>query len=127
MYLTDCRINQLSTSLLNIENRVDYINHKVSGDMFDGLGYNEYNDMTEEKLNEELSRLLNEKENIELSIFEEKRRREECRLENNRRQHNYIPLIFEMLKYLSEKDVLERCYQKAKEDEEKEEAKKKNK
>ena len=39
-------------------------------------------------------------------------------IENERRQHNYIPLIFEMLKMLSEKGVLESIVDDLKQEEE---------
>jgi hypothetical protein len=37
-------------------------------------------------------------------------------LENERRQHNYIPLIFELLKIMAEKNALEDVYSNAKKD-----------
>ena len=41
------------------------------------------------------------------------------REENERRQHNYIPFIFELLKTMAEKGVLEEAYKQAFEEEQK--------
>jgi len=38
---------------------------------------------------------------------EEKERRAKWKLENQRRRHNYVPLIFELLKQLAQKNMLE--------------------
>lgn len=124
MYVTDCKINKLTNMLYSIEDKIAYVNHKLSGSAYNGTGYKDIDSMSQDQINEEIGRLYGEKETFELSLAEETKRREDNKLENTRRQHNYIPLIFEMLKYLGEKNVLETCYQKAKEEEEKEEANK---
>ena len=42
------------------------------------------------------------------------------KVENERRQHNYIPLIFELLKSMSQENILEEIYENAKKKEKKE-------
>ena len=57
---------------------------------------------------------------LDSNIKEEDNKFNRYKVENERRQHNYIPLIFELLKNMSEKNVLEEIYEEArKETEEK--------
>ena len=44
---------------------------------------------------------------------DEKEKVNKYRRENERRQHNYIPLIFELLKIMNEKGKLEEVYNEA--------------
>jgi ubiquitin carboxyl-terminal hydrolase L5 len=53
-------------------------------------------------------------ENARNTIMEENLKMEKYKLENQRRQHNYIPMIFELLKILGEKNELESAYNTAK-------------
>lgn len=46
-------------------------------------------------------------------IEDEKEKVNKYRRENERRQHNYIPLIFELLKIMNEKGKLEEVYTEA--------------
>ena len=46
-------------------------------------------------------------------IEDEKEKANKYRRENERRQHNYIPLIFELLKIMNEKGKLEEVYTEA--------------
>ena len=46
-------------------------------------------------------------------VKEEERKRQICKEENERRQHNYIPLIYEILESLSKNDNLEEIYNQA--------------
>ena len=101
MYVTDCRINKILASLEEINKSIEL-----------QLSKNNDSDI-------DLSNLYSIKDSLEMNLHEEKRKREAAKEENIRRQHNYIPLIFEMLKYMSEKGNLEKCYNKAKEDENK--------
>lgn len=92
MYVTDCKVSKLQKEL-------DLINSQIAN----SANENSYN-------------LYNQKETIEMMLDEEKRKRQEAKEENVRRQHNYIPLIFEMLKYMSEKGELEKVYNKVVDD-----------
>ena len=53
-----------------------------------------------------------------INIQDEEEKINKFKLENERRQHNYIPLIFELLKLMSEKGNLEDIYNEAKKVEE---------
>jgi len=53
------------------------------------------------------------------TITNENEKSEKIKRENERRQHNYIPLIFEMLKILAEKEALGPICEDLKEEEEK--------
>lgn len=79
----------------------------------------EYNSLSKEDLQKNLSNLEFEFENIRMVIDEENQKFEKYAIENERRQHNYIPLIFDLLKIMSEKNVLEEIYLNAKKEEEK--------
>jgi len=46
-----------------------------------------------------------------MSLLLNSKKKEKYTVDNVRRQHSYIPLIFEMLKTLAEKNVLEEIYQ----------------
>jgi ubiquitin carboxyl-terminal hydrolase L5 len=52
-------------------------------------------------------------------IEEENHKFDKYKIENERRQHNYIPLIYELLKIMSEKNSLEGIYKEAKDEESK--------
>ena len=54
------------------------------------------------------------KQNPKLSKYLEKQDAPVSKEENERRQHNYIPLIFELLKIMNEKGKLKEAYEKAK-------------
>ena len=52
-------------------------------------------------------------ENIGVQIAEEIDRQAKWKAENERRRHNYVPAIFELLKQLAKKDLLEDLYKEA--------------
>ena len=53
-------------------------------------------------------------------------RRGKWKAENERRRHNYVPLIFELLKKLAQKNMLSDMYKKANDLKEQKAAEKKN-
>lgn len=53
--------------------------------------------------------------NIEVKIADEQVRRGKWKAENERRRHNYVPLIFELLKQLAQKNMLSDMYKEANE------------
>ena len=63
---------------------------------------------------------------IEVKIADEKVRRGKWKAENERRRHNYVPLIFELLKKLAQKNMLSDMYKKANDLKEQKAAEKKN-
>ena len=50
---------------------------------------------------------------VDSQITEEKEKQAKWKVENERRRHNYIPAIFELLKQLAKKDMLEDMYSEA--------------
>jgi len=75
--------------------------------------------MSKEQLNERLNGInykIKENDNI---IKNELIKMNKYREENERRQHNYIPFIFELLKIMGENGVLEQAYKEAYEEENK--------
>ena len=58
-------------------------------------------------------------EENDIIIEIEKNKMDKYKKENERRQHNYIPFIFELLKIMGEKGVLEETYKEALEEENK--------
>jgi ubiquitin carboxyl-terminal hydrolase L5 len=52
-------------------------------------------------------------------ISEESQRRQKWKAENERRRHNYIPMIFEVLKQLAQKNMLSDLLKEAQEAKEK--------
>ena len=57
-------------------------------------------------------------------IEAERQRQANWRAENERRRHNYVPVIFELLKQLAQKKMLKTLYEEAKERKEKQVAEK---
>ena len=55
----------------------------------------------------------------ETKIQAERARQENWRAENERRRHNYVPVIFEVLKQLAKKRMLKTLFDEAKERKEK--------
>ena len=88
--------------------------------------FEEFNKMSKEQLEDKLNSInFKIKENDETIRIEENKMKK-YKEENERRQHNYIPFIFELLKVMGEKGVLEPAYQEAfeKKNKKKEEEKK---
>lgn len=78
----------------------------------------EYNSYSKEDLAKILPELEFEIEQQKAIIEEEDHKFENYRIENERRQHNYIPIIFDLLKIMAEKNCLEEVYNEAKKEEE---------
>jgi ubiquitin carboxyl-terminal hydrolase L5 len=75
--------------------------------------------MNKEQLNIRLNDInfkIKENDNI---IKIEENKMNKYKEENQRRQHNYIPFIFELLKSMGEKGVLDEAYKEAFEEENK--------
>ncbi len=58
----------------------------------------------------------------DLKIEEERQRQANWKTENERRRHNYVPVIFELLKQLAKKNQLKKLFDEAKERKEKKDA-----
>lgn len=57
--------------------------------------------------------IVREKESLEDALAARERERERWRRENARRKHNYVPLIFNLLQAMAERDELMPLVQKA--------------
>ena len=86
----------------------------------------EYDDKSPENLNIVLADIDSSVGHLKMIINNENEKMEKYRvyiemnqIENERRQHNYLPLIFEMLKMLAEKNVLDSICDDLKQEEEK--------
>jgi len=75
--------------------------------------------MNKEQLNVRLVEINNKIKENDNIIKIEQNKMNKYREENERRQHNYIPFIFELLKIMGEKGVLEETYKEALEEENK--------
>lgn len=62
-----------------------------------------------------LAQLNDEMETLQMRLRDEEDRRKTWKEENARRRHNYVPLIFELLKQLAQKNKLKGLYEAAKE------------
>ena len=79
----------------------------------------EFNHMNKEQLNDRLNDInIKIKENDNIMKMEQIKMNK-YKEENERRQHNYIPFIFELLKIMGEKGVLDEAYKEAVEEENK--------
>jgi ubiquitin carboxyl-terminal hydrolase L5 len=92
----------------------------------------EYNKMTKEQLENSLKDFDNMIKNNEITIKDEEIKVKKFREENERRQFNYIPFIYELMKTLAEKGRLgdmykEACDEKAAKEKEKQKDKNQNK
>ena len=75
--------------------------------------FKEYNTMTKEVLEKSLKDFEGMLMTNKVVREDEKEKVNKYRRENERRQHNYIPLIFELLKIMNEKGKLEEVYNEA--------------
>lgn len=62
-----------------------------------------------------LAELANDQTEHEIKITEEKDKRKKWKEENQRRKHNYLPLIFELMSSLARKNMLKDMYDGANE------------
>ena len=84
--------------------------------------------LSEEEKNQRAENLQNDLAVAQGELEEEVKRNETWRVENQRRKHNYVPLIFEILQQLAKKNMLQGLQEQAVEAKKKKiEEKKKNK
>lgn len=81
--------------------------------------FSEFDNLNQDELNAKLFEIEDLISHFESSIKEEEMKFKNYRTENERRQHNYIPLIFELLKNMAEENMLEDIYENARKEEEK--------
>ena len=101
-----------------IEKR-DYIQNLINGgDVKMDEKFSDYNKLNKDGLKKSLNDFNEMIQTNKIVIQDEEDKVNKFKLENERRQHNYIPLIFELLKLMSEKGNLEDIYNEAKKVEE---------
>ena len=97
----------------------NYIQGLINGEnvVKNDKNYDEFNNMNKEQLNLQLENI-----NLQIKVKDETIKEENFKIqkykeENERRQHNYIPLIFELLNIMGEKGILQQAYNEAVEEE----------
>merc|ERR1712061_517000 len=84
------------------------------------------------KIQDDINAIVDQEKLLQIKITDEKDVRKAWAIENVRRQHSYIPFVFNLLKILAEKDKLKELREEGKkkmeerEQKKKEEEKKKN-
>lgn len=97
---------QYKNSLSSLDESIDELTKKINS--------NESKSKDEiDKLQKEMKEKNNLRYELNYMVKEEERKRQICKEENERRQHNYIPLIYEILESLSKNDNLEEIYNQA--------------
>lgn len=99
----------------DLEERKNYLQSILNGgdlNMTDDR-FKEYNKMSKEDMMKSLKDFEGMIMTNKIVIDDEIEKKNKYKRENERRQHNYIPLIFELLKIMSEKGKLEEVYNEA--------------
>ena len=99
----------------DLEERKNYLQSVLTGgdlNMTDER-FKEYNKMSKEDMEKSLKDFEGMIMTNKVVIDDEIEKKNKYKRENERRQHNYIPLIFELLKIMSEKGKLEEVYNEA--------------
>ena len=107
----------------DLNKRKKYIEGLINGSIKlsnDNKDMEEYNKMDKKQLENSLNEFENLIKNNLLTIADEEFRVKKYKEENERRQFNYIPFIYELLKIMAEKGELEESYKEAFENENKE-------
>ena len=99
----------------DLKKRRDYVKSLIdkTGNVSSEKDLEEYNKMTPEQLQNSLKDFENMIKNNEMTIKDEEFKVKKFREENERRQFNYIPFIFELMKTLAEKGKLDDMYKDA--------------
>ena len=106
----------------DLKKRKNYIKGLIDkiGQISNEKDLEEYNKMSKEQLENSLKDFEVTIKNNEMTIKDEEYKVNKFMEENERRQFNYIPFIYEMMKILAEKGKLEEMYEVAKEEKRKE-------
>jgi len=106
----------------DLKKRKNYIKGLIdkTGQISNEKDLEEYNKMSKEQLENSLKDFEVTIKNNEMTIKDEEYKVNKFKEENERRQFNYIPFIYEMMKILAEKGKLEEMYEVAKEEKRKE-------
>jgi len=114
-----------SKEIESLAKRKQYVMKKLSGTSTSNMddiemtdNFPEYDAKSPSELNNVLQDIESNITNYKMIVTGESEKMEKFKTENERRQHNYLPLIFEMLKSLAEKGVLESIVDDLKQEEE---------
>lgn len=104
-----------------LQSKIDYLTQILNGGSLDLTNptFSQFNSLSKEDMNKKINELNSLLMGNKIIIEEEKEKIQKYKVENTRRQHNYIPLIFKLLSIMSEKGQLEGFYDEAKKNEEK--------
>jgi ubiquitin carboxyl-terminal hydrolase L5 len=101
----------------DLKERKMYLESLIKGGDVDVVNekYAEYNGMDKEMLEKSVKEYDEMLLSNKIIIDSEKERIDIYKTENDRRRHNYIPFIFEVMRIMAEKGKLKEKYDKAKE------------
>ena len=99
----------------DLKKRRNYVQNLIEkkGETSNDKDLEEYNKMTKEQLETSLKDFDNMIKNNEMTIKDEEFKVKKFREENERRQFNYIPFIYELMQTLAEKGKLSDMYKEA--------------
>jgi len=97
----------------------NYIEKKIEGNQDikienELMSLEELNGLNNEQLDERLKKIELEINECNNGINIEKMKMNKYKEENERRQHNYVPFIFEMLKIMNEQGIIKELYEQNK-------------
>lgn len=109
------RLEKIQEVQKDLEERRELVKGLIEGKKMENVKkeLEEYTKMNKDMLESCLKDLENEIKNNSYVIKDEEDRIKKYKEENQRRQHNYIPFIFEVLKLMGEKNLLDEAYQQA--------------
>jgi ubiquitin carboxyl-terminal hydrolase L5 len=117
MALIPDKLDQLKKNKDLLITQKNYIEKKIEGNNDIKIenelkSLEEINGMNKEQLEEKLKKIESEINECNNGINIEKMKINKYKEENEKRQHNYVPLIFELLKIMDEKGILQEEYNK---------------
>ena len=107
------KLEQLKNKKELLMSQKNYIDEKIKGniDIKNEKYLEELKEMNKDQLEEKLKKIDIEINECNNGINIEKMKINKYKEENERRQHNYNPLIFELLKIMGENNILQEVYQ----------------
>ena len=115
MALIPDKLVQLNNNKESLLSKKNYIEEKIkeNNNLNNEKMFEELNGMNKEQLEDKLKNIELEIEECNKGINIEKMKINNYKEENERRQYNYNPLIFELLKIMGENGILQEAYQQA--------------
>ena len=111
MALIPDKLDQLKNQKDLLTSKKNYIEKKIEANNDikienELISFDELNGMNKDQLEEKLKSIELEINECNNGINIEKMKMNKYKEENEKRQHNYVPLIFELLKHMSEKGII---------------------